>query len=328
MGACVRAAPRGRNLLVAALFCSTAPGCGSHSDVESPGPILSFLQVTPEQRVVRVGDTFSLGLIARDASGNTVEAGSAQWTSSDGSVVSVRSAGQFAAVGVGTARVTARAGGLEATATLYTGAGSFNLGTVALPQFVVADHHDLANIYRISRFRSGIGHSNGNETIELCRNLKHYYEPIAALDWTTLPIASPVTGTLATIEADGLYGVRLSIIPRDFPPARIVLHHVAADPDLVAGAWLEAGQHVGTHSSQLTYSDISVLVVTPTLGERPVSLFDVMSDAIFAHYQALGVPAKSAFIISREERDADPIPCTPDLPFPSPGHIENWVYLH
>jgi hypothetical protein len=304
-------------------------GCGSSDGVDpDTTPTLSSLEITPARRVARVGDKFPLGLEARDLAGAAVTAASARWSSSSNAVAAVRSGGEVTAAGPGTAVITVEAGGRQATATLYVGPATFDLVAGSLPRFVTADHHDLANIYRISRFRSGIGHSNGPETIEPCRNLKHYYQPLTALDWTKAPIYSPVDGTVLSTQTDGLYGVRVYILPRDFTPAWIVLHHVAADPALVAGTWLVAGQRIGSHSSQQTYSDVSVFVATPTLGDRPVSLFEVMSDAVFAHYQALGVASREALIITKAERDADPISCVPDLPFPTPGHIENWVYLH
>jgi hypothetical protein len=318
----------GHSARVLLLWAGIASACGGTSGAAGPSArSLSLLQVVPDRRVARVGDAFTLGLTGRDTSGGSVSNLTAQWTSSNSAVATLDSAGRVQARGEGTAVVTAVAGGQQAAATLYIGAATFDLANLAPPRFVVANHHQLGNIYRISRYRSGIGHSNGNETIELCRNLKHYYEPLSTLDWTTVAISSPVEGMVSQVLQDGLWGVQIHILPRDFPDARVTLYHVAADASIVVGAWVSAGQRVGAHSSQQTLSDISVYIVTPQ-GERPVSLFDVMSDSVFADYQARGVASRETMIITKAERDADPIPCVPEAPFPTPGHIENWVYLH
>jgi hypothetical protein len=72
-------------------------------------------------------------------------------------------------------------------------------------------------------------------------------------------------------------------------------------------------------------SDIAVGVATPT-GWRLISYFDVMTDSLFATYQARGMKARTEAIITREARDADPLTCTGEA-FESPGNLPNWIML-
>jgi hypothetical protein len=45
-----------------------------------------------------------------------------------------------------------------------------------LPHFVTSQYLDLDAIYRISRFRSGEGHTYVDQ-FESCRSMKHYFDP-------------------------------------------------------------------------------------------------------------------------------------------------------
>ena len=315
----------GRSLLAFVGCWAAALGCGGNDSTEPSTRNLSFLQITPDQRVARAGDVFSLGLVARDANGDTVRSASAQWTTANPAVATVDPTGKVSALRPGTVAIIARSGGQQATATVVVGAATYNYPTLQVPQFIQAHHHQLGNIYAISRFRSAIGHSSTDGT-ETCRSMRHYFVPWATLEWSTLPIYAPVTGTVSEMRQDGLWGQQIFIIPRDFTAARIGLYHAAPDPFVAPGTWLEAGQRIGTHSSKATYSDIGVFISTP-VGERWVSLFSVLPDALFTNYMARGVPSREAAIITKAERDADPVPCIGDQGFAFKGNIENWVYL-
>lgn len=56
------------------------------------------------------------------------------------------------------------------------------------------------------------------------------------------------------------------------------------------------------------------------------SYFDVMTDALFATYNARGINLRADAIISKAARDADPLTCE-DETFDGPGHLPNWVQL-
>jgi hypothetical protein len=53
-----------------------------------------------------------------------------------------------------------------------------------------------------------------------------------------------------------------------------------------------------------------------------------MTDDVFAEYEARGVASREAAIITKEERDADPVPCEAQTQFLEQGTIENWLDLN
>ena len=85
------------------------------------------------------------------------------------------------------------------------------------------------------------------------------------------------------------------------------------------------GQQIGTHIGTQTTSDIAVGVKT-SKGYKLVSYFDVMSDSLFAAYQAKGLITRSDAIISKEARDNDPLNCNGEI-FSDEGTLENWIIL-
>jgi len=74
-----------------------------------------------------------------------------------------------------------------------------------------------------------------------------------------------------------------------------------------------------------------IAVQTGGFGNRQfISYFSVMSDQLFAKYQNRGLDSRNDVIISRAERDADPLQCAGEQfaknydSGDSPGH---WFYL-
>lgn len=59
-----------------------------------------------------------------------------------------------------------------------------------------------------------------------------------------------------------------------------------------------------------------------------LSYFETMTDEVFAEYQARGIVSRESAIITKEERDADPVPCVAQMQFTDEGTIENWLYLN
>ena len=82
---------------------------------------------------------------------------------------------------------------------------------------------------------------------------------------------------------------------------------------------------MGFHTGPVTSSDIAVGVFTPT-GNKLVSYFDVMTDTLFRTYMRRGLKSRSDIIISKEERDADPLTCNGEA-FTDSGTLENWISL-
>ena len=312
----------------ACILIVLAAACGGGSDgpSEPQSPPLSELTLFPDRRAAIVGEAITLTVTARDLSGNTVTGVVPRFTSTNSTVVFVAPGGRLETKAAGTAIVRATAGGKTAESTIYVGASTYDLATLGPPRVVTANYIDVSKIERISRFRSTVGHSytDGSET---CRSMKHYFQPKSALDWTTVDVYSPVDGTIFGIANDGAFGKQLLIRPRLVPLVNVALFHVNLDATVVAGGWVNAGDHLGRHAAQNTYSDIAVSI-GPKEGGRLISYFDAMTDAVFQPYQARGVASRSTMVITKAERDADPVPCVGESQFTVFGTLPQWVVLN
>ena len=307
-----------------ALLLLAVVACGGDPAATDTGPRVASLVVTPSEIVTRVGWIVDVTVDARDASGGPVPGARVQWTSSAPAVVSVDPGGRLDARAPGVATLTATAPG--ATASVRVTVGAPHDPSTTPPRFITRDYIDLSKIERLSRYRSGVGHSFSDGT-ESCRSMKHYYQPRVGIDWTTVAITAPVDGWIWSMSNDGGRGMRIDIFPTAYPAATVELFHVTPAPGIARGMMVAAGTPLGTHASQSTMSDVSIRLELPSKAFRLASYFDVMSDAVFAAYQARGVASRQAAIITKAERDADPIPCTGESPFPNPGRIENWLVL-
>ncbi len=191
-------------------------------------------------------------------------------------------------------------------------------------QFITADFIDLKQIGSISKYRSGEGHdfSAGGET---CRSMKHYFTPIARstqppqqgsqkelppapTDATEIAIYSPVDGQITQIAAEHTpIGEQIYIQPTGQRGYNIRLFHIYKDAGVKVGMAVKAGQRIG-RISNLSGTDVAI-----EAGFGPsshyLSYFDVMSDSVFAAYQARGVASRSDLIFTKEFRDAHPFKC-------------------
>ncbi|MBI5494930.1 MAG: hypothetical protein HY904_07860 [Deltaproteobacteria bacterium] len=202
--------------------------------------------------------------------------------------------------------------------------GTWDIDVRGVPTFMDASYVELDKIHRVSRFRSGIGHDY-SDSFEHCRSMKHYFEPKAELDWSTVGVASPVTGEVTRVEPEWA-GTKVEIQSAAFPAFRVVIFHVQLSSALAVGHTLQAGQALGHHVGAQTASDIAVLVNDPTRQGRFVSYFETLGDAVFGQFAARGVASRQDAIISAAERDADPLTCTGDA-FADPGTVPNWIIL-
>jgi hypothetical protein len=196
-------------------------------------------------------------------------------------------------------------------------------GGVSVPQFVDANYINLDKIYRISKFRSGVGHDYSDQ-FESCRSMKHYSQPKGDLDWSSVEVFSPVTGTVTDVS-EGWAGWALEIGSQEQPDFTFILGHVNLTIAVSVGDTVEAGQQVGTNIGEVSTSEI-VVGITTSVGWRLISYFDVLTDAAFQEYQARGVGSREELVISEAQRDADPLTCDGEE-FEDGGNLENWVYL-
>ena len=206
------------------------------------------------------------------------------------------------------------------------GGETYDVNSNGIPRFVEADYIESAKIEQISRFRSGEGHDYSDD-FESCRSMKHYFQPSNIVNWATIQIRSPVPGTVSRLDQEQLAGsgTQIRIKSRDFPAFYFILFHVQTNSPISVGDSVSAGQLLGTHIGSQTTSDIAVGVNTPT-GWKLLSYFDVMTDSMFATYQARGISLRTDAIISKEARDSDPLTCNGEA-FAGPGNLPNWVTL-
>jgi len=208
---------------------------------------------------------------------------------------------------------------------------TYDIESGGIPQFVQADCIDLDKIKQVSKFRSGMGHDYSDE-FEICRSMKHYFEPKTGVDMWTIRMYSPVTGTVNgfTDEFDDTghwKGKSIGIIPDGYPAFWVKLFHVDPDPPLTVGQTVTVGQQLGTSEKEDgTAADIAVGVRTPD-GYRLVSYFQVMTDNTFIIYQLRGVVAKEDLIITEAERDTDILQCDGEQ-FITTSTLADWVVLN
>jgi hypothetical protein len=195
---------------------------------------------------------------------------------------------------------------------------------LGIPRFVADNYLDLGMIEQISRFRSSAGHDY-HDDFESCRSMKHYFLPKPSVDWTTLPIRAPVSGTIVLTRVEAL-GTQVLISSSAQPAFLFTIFHVNPTVPVTPGTAVSAGAQLGWHIGSQTMSDIAVGVNTPS-GYKLVSWFDVMTDGLFATYAARGVASRSAAVITRAARDADPLTCSGET-FTSAGTLTNWLTLN
>lgn len=193
-----------------------------------------------------------------------------------------------------------------------------------IPQFVNVNYIDLNKIHRISRFRSSVGHDY-SDAFEHCRSMKHYFQPYDTVNWSGIAIFCPVTGEITRVEQEWS-GTKIEIVSDKFPAFRFQIFHISLATALKIGDKIPEGQLLGHHIGAETYSDISVIVNDPTRQGRMVSYFEVITDEVFHIFVLRGAPNRNFFIISRQERDQNPLNCTGDT-FTSPDPLESWVVL-
>jgi hypothetical protein len=194
-----------------------------------------------------------------------------------------------------------------------------------IPRFVEANYIELDNIDRISRFRSSEGHDY-SDSHENCRSMKHYYHPYENIDWGSVKIFSPVSGTITVIFHEGT-GASVHIESSEYPAYKFIIFHVNLDNKYSQGDYVDAGEQLGTHIGSVTMSDIAVRVKEGTFTKRLVSYFDVMTDDLFVEYQNRGISNRQDMIISETTRDSDPCTCNGQS-FTSRGSIEGWINLN
>lgn len=187
------------------------------------------------------------------------------------------------------------------------------------PQFIQANVVDLGQVTLISKFRSGAGHDFSSGSGETCRSMKHYFynvgpnerllpkeqlpDPVEGKDRT---VFSPVDGKIDRIErGDRRLNDEIIVIANSQSSIRIRLQHVTPLAAVKTGP-VSAGQPVGVAGQSF---DVAMeRLIFPTMKNQYVSYFAAMPDDVFAAYEAKGI-TRDQLIISKQQRDAEPLQC-------------------
>jgi hypothetical protein len=202
---------------------------------------------------------------------------------------------------------------------------TYDVSTSGLPILIEADYINLESIEWVSLFRSSSGHDFSDD-FEVCRSMKHYFNPISTVDWSAIQVYSPMNGTIAGWSNEGDKGTTITFESSVFPGVVITVFHVSLTSPPAIGDTVAAGDLLGTHYGSESNSDIAVGIVTPD-GYTLVSYFNVMTDDVFQDYEARGASSRSDFIITATERDADPLTCDGEE-FSSSGTLSQWFELN
>lgn len=205
-----------------------------------------------------------------------------------------------------------------------TTSGTWDIEKDGIPKFVEKNYIELEKNYRISKFCSSIGHDY-SDAFEHCRSMKHYFEPLSNTDWALIKIYSPVTGIITRVDEEWA-GTKLEIQSKDYPAFRFSIFHINSPQVRKINDMVEAGEQLGTHIGSQTMSDIAVMVNDPTHQGKMISYFEVIKDVVFLEYFNRAVNSREDLIISKEQRDNNPLSCNNDA-FIGNETIENWVIL-
>ena len=212
------------------------------------------------------------------------------------------------------------------------GGGNYvpNFDPANIPQVAVANFTELDKFSRISKIRSGVGHDFSVGTSEYdpthanCKSMKHYFMPMGvplkmelyntphAFEWMSIKMFAPVDGTIKEVYySENSYGTeaRFGIESSEYPGYTFRFFHIALDPKLTDGSSVQAGQQIGTIGEENTWGEIAVQVQVSVSEVYLISFLQVASDNVLQEYKSRGVKSAADVIVTREQRDANPLAC-------------------
>ncbi len=217
--------------------------------------------------------------------------------------------------------------------------------------FVHYNFIELDKIAKISKFRSGVGHDFSKGPDESCRSMKHYFEPIgidsdfwhrfhngqfSKSEWPTVSYFAPVSGKIIDVRsAKNVFGdeeKQFIIQSAKNPDVWFEFFHIITN--LTIGSQVEGGEFLGTISPGNS-GEIAV-----DFNGQLISFFDLIDEAVFSEYKVRGIKSRQELIITKQEREENPLQCDARIPhrfigsniskssydFWSMGK-DNWVFL-
>jgi len=195
------------------------------------------------------------------------------------------------------------------------------------PPLLTTNFVNLDKIERISRFRSCAGHVTvPQNNREQRRNMKHYFWIKKSITTNDKPVEiyAPYNGFVSVLRSDSNEGLEgeIALVPKDvfvfLPPIgrwTFSVQHINVRQDLKRGKEVKAGELLGTATIRGEGGgsfDIVYAKFAPTLKKidnwtDPFidldSVFNHMSDSVFAQYQKKGVATKDDIVMLKEQRD-------------------------
>lgn len=220
------------------------------------------------------------------------------------------------------------------------------------PPLLTTNFVNLDKIERVSRYRSCAGHVTvPQDNREKQRNMKHYFwvkKSITPID-EPVEIYAPYDGFISVLRSDPAEKLEgeVALVPQDafvfLPPVgrwTFSVQHINVRPGLNRGDKVKAGELLGTAtvrddgggSFDIVYAKFGLRTKTIDNWTAPFtnldSVFNHMTDAVFAQYTQKGAVSRKDFIITKELRDTNLCNYEGQGPyFSNQEEPENWVFL-
>jgi hypothetical protein len=200
-----------------------------------------------------------------------------------------------------------------------------------IPKVAKANFTELDKFSRMSKIRSSVGHDFSYKTPEYdashanCKSMKHYFMPQGVplenskyatvphtFEWMSIKMFSPVDGRLIGVGYDeNQWGTeaKFTIASSEYPGYYFLFFHIALDPSLTEGSIVQAGQQIGTLGAEDTWGEIAVSAKIGKDDHRLLSFLQVATDNVLNEYQSRGIGTASDVIVTKDQRDANPLPC-------------------
>ena len=200
-----------------------------------------------------------------------------------------------------------------------------------LPQIASHNFTELDKFSRMTRIRSGVGHDYSDKTSEYdpdglnCRSMKHYFIPVGVplenqlyastphtFAWMSIKFFAPTDGIIQDVtRIQNPYGpeAQFTVKAANNPGYYFNFFHVNLDPKFERGSTVEAGQLLGTLGSEDAWGEIAVEARVSPSEFHLLSFLQVANDDVIQQYKERGFRTISDVVISKEDRDANPIAC-------------------
>tara|TARA_B100000745_G_C20030030_1_gene350643 strand:- start:221 stop:799 length:579 start_codon:yes stop_codon:yes gene_type:complete len=155
--------------------------------------------------------------------------------------------------------------------------------------------------------------------------MKHYFMPAGVprenaayahtphtFEWMSIKFFSPVDGRIVGVSYfENEYGTeaQFTIASSEYPGYYFLFFHLALDPDLKEGSVVQAGQQIATLGDEGAWGEIAVSAKLGPAEHHLLSFLQVATDEVLQEYVSRGVEVASDVIVTREQRDANPLAC-------------------